>query len=89
MGSGTLVRGRAWIVVIGCVLLAMLAAVPPTANAAFPGQNGKIVVQRTAGALEVINPDGSGASPLGISGSWPEWSPDGTKLAFTRGDGCG
>jgi TolB protein len=63
------------------------------AHATFPGQNGKIAFERfespTASNYHIftMNPDGSGQANLLGSAFYdtnPEWSPDGTKLAFTR-----
>jgi Tol biopolymer transport system component len=57
------------------------------AEAAFPGQNGKIAFQRGGADPEiyVIEPDGTGATQLTNNSSFdgnPAWSPDGSKIAF-------
>lgn len=79
-------RHRAWL--RGTVkLLAVLASIPfaaQHAEAAFPGANGKIAFN-CSGVICVVAPDGSGQTQLAVGG-WPAWSPDGTKLAFSRGD---
>lgn len=60
------------------------------ADAAFPGANGKIAyVVNVAGNFEIFtaNPDGSGATNITNSATLdnaPDWSPDGTKIAFYR-----
>jgi Tol biopolymer transport system component len=78
------------------LLAAVLAAVPGPhdgARAAVPGKNGRIAFVRSAGAgpLEevfMVSP-GSGltanlTSDPFTSDTAPSWSPDGTRLAFTR-----
>src|SRR4051794_31362730 len=88
---------------VGAVLLAaLLLIVGPVmmawpAEAAFPGTNGKITFQsdRNNGPLDVfvINSDGNGETNLTnnpASDAVPEWSPDGTKIAFLSDrDGSG
>ena len=69
------------------VLLAGAAALPSSAGAAFPGENGRIAfVQGTAGSgvnIATMNPDGSNVLAV-QSGTDPMWSPDGTKIAYHR-----
>jgi len=82
-------------------LLALLASTKPT-EAAFSGQNGKILftsyrstgegVDNPEGDEEIftINPDGTGLTQLTHNSTYehePAWSPAGTKIAFTRSDG--
>ena len=69
-----------------------LTATVPAAHAAYPGVNGKIAfVNGSNGSIGwqiyVMEPDGSGAGALAGSADdlSPAWSPDGTKLAVTRG----
>jgi Tol biopolymer transport system component len=74
------------------MLLCLLVAVP-TAQAAFPGTNGKILFTRWTPPGEqnldiyTVNPDGSGVTNIDnspLSDEFPAWSPDGTKIAFSR-----
>jgi TolB protein len=78
------------------VLAATLAAALP-AQATYPGANGQIAFARTlepsteTRAIFAINADGSGERQLtnpavGIFDDQPDWSPDGSKIAFER---CG
>ena len=70
----------------------------PVAQAAFPGQNGKLVYESNEGGLPTtaypspyyeiytINPDGTGRTQLTTNSSFdgePAWSADGSKIAFT------
>ena len=88
MFTQLLTRPRAGIPVTAVIALALLLALPASAAAAVPGQNGRIAFQSTSGGpahLAVVNPDGSGIRSLpfpdGQAGQ-PAWSPDGTKIAF-------
>jgi hypothetical protein len=68
--------------VLACGLL-----VAPPAQAAFPGQNGKIAFVR-ASQVWTVNPNGTGEVQITSSASastQPEWSPDGTKIVFSTG----
>src|SRR5215207_9488816 len=74
------------------LLLAALAvaAVAPPAGAAAPGTNGRLVFERPAPDgpdLYTVGADGSGLTRLtrlaGVEHD-PSWSPDGSKVAFTR-----
>jgi hypothetical protein len=84
-------RRRATRALLAIVFL--LCAAP--AEGAFPGRNGRIALQVdlpfTAGASEIfsVNPDASALSNLTNwpTNDWtPEWSADGTKIAFERGN---
>ena len=45
--------------------------------------NGKIAFDNGAGAISVVDPDGSGLTQLTANGdSYPRWSPDGSKITF-------
>ena len=87
MGSRTLVGGRAWIVVAGCALLVALASVPSPADAAYPGSNGKVAFVR-ANQIWTVNADGTGEIQLTSAAAPsfdPQWSPNGTRILYTRG----
>jgi hypothetical protein len=72
------------IVTLGATLLG------PTANASFPGQNGRIAYVTSVGdhqAIYTVDPTGVDSQPLIDLGSGrdainPAWSWDGTKIAF-------
>ena len=58
----------------------------PQAEATFPGSNGKIVfLGGSPNTIETVDPSGSNLQPLLSSGRAPRWSPDGSKIAFSRG----
>lgn len=87
-----------------CLLLGLffatgMMAVSKSANAAFPGRNGKIafVAQQLSGdvyatfaqnSLYLVNPDGCGQQqllpPSSSSFYTPSWSPNGSKIAFIK-----
>jgi len=72
-------------------LVAWLAAAAP-AGAAFPGRNGLIAFWggdlQSNPQIYVMNPDGTGITDLsrspGTFDALPRWSPDGTKIVFSR-----
>ena len=76
MGGRLLKRWPAFLLTLS---LALVLAAP--AQAAFPGQNGKIAFNTSSPGgpvnIGVINPDGTGRAIL-TTGINPTWSPDGT-----------
>jgi Tol biopolymer transport system component len=74
----------------GLIILSVLAAAPG-AQAAFPGRNGSLVVERMVGDkqpdLFLMHPDGTAVQRLTATKAWeekPEWSADGQQLVFSR-----
>ena len=66
------------------ILLAVLCSVglAGTAQAAFPGQNGKIALT-SSGRIQTFNPDGTGGAALTtMSDHSAAWSADGQRVAF-------
>jgi Tol biopolymer transport system component len=82
-------------VMLRCSLLFALAVLmlgvtpPDPAATQSPSQQGQIAFERKVRSgpheLWVMNPDGSGKRFL-ARGSGPQWSPDGTRIAFVRHD---
>ncbi len=89
-------------IALGATLVA-LGVLAAAALATSPGRNGTIVFRRylnsdhSSGALFVVSPNGSGVKQLTHpAAAWvldnePDWSPDGTRVAFQRADStaCG
>jgi WD40-like Beta Propeller Repeat len=81
----------------GSARVALVAAVaaalcmPASAGAAYPGSNGKIAFVRDS-QIWTMNADSTGETQLTSAAepsTEPEWSPDGTKILFTRRVICG
>jgi Tol biopolymer transport system component len=74
---------------VAVLLLALVAAEKP-AEAAFPGENGKIAFMSNRGSdyeIYSISPTGSGRQQLtdnSVFDAYPAWSPSGRKVAFVR-----
>ena len=80
-----------------CFVVAVLAlATAAPAQAAFPGENGKIVFTRASATcnpfLYTINPDGTGESRVTTDpngdGLDPSWSADGQRLVVEASSAC-
>jgi Tol biopolymer transport system component len=69
---------------------ALLLCTAPSAHATYPGPNGRILFAKVApgdfaGILYAANPDGSHVVRVSrVPGFCSEWSPDGTRIAYTR-----
>ena len=66
-------------------LVALLSlGVVPSAQGAFPGQNGRIAFSTLSpGAIYSVNSDLGGQTQLtGLGNHSPAWSPDGQRIAF-------
>jgi Tol biopolymer transport system component len=89
-------RVGALICIAAVAACSVMLAGAVSAQATFPGTNGKIVFstdQQSAGPqVFTVNPDGSGETQLTTAtdghASAPEWSPDGSKIIF-QGDATG
>jgi WD40 repeat protein len=88
-GRGAIIIPPAFAVrVLAAAALLLLVAVPP-AQAAFPGQNGKIAFS-SGGDIWVLSPDDPFGMRVNLTNSVateasPAWSPDGSRIAFARG----
>lgn len=96
--DGLVVRTRRLsLVVFATTFVALIAGVGqagpavPKASRSIANRNGRIVyADRPTGrgwSMFTVNADGRDKKLLTREGGiWPQWSPDGTKLLFTRGD---
>jgi dipeptidyl aminopeptidase/acylaminoacyl peptidase len=66
---------------VASLFLSALLLAAPEAQAAFPGDNGKIAFD-DGNVVSTVNPDGTGLTGIAF-GKRAVWSPDGQKLAFT------
>jgi Tol biopolymer transport system component len=89
---------RATHLALTLLALAVVGAAAVEAASA-PGKNGRIVFRRhldtakTTGAIFTMNPDGTKVKQVthvrgGVNDTEPDWSADGTKLAFVRQTRC-
>ena len=69
------------LLLLGAVAATALLAVGP--GGAGAGPQGFAFVRD--GVIWLARPDGSAALPLALRGAAPDWSPDGTKLAYVSG----
>jgi TolB protein len=69
-----------------CVVALLLAFSGKKAEASFPGTNGRIAYQGSAGVIYTIDPTGEGKTKV-RKGKYPAYSPDGTKIAYAASDG--
>jgi Tol biopolymer transport system component len=78
------------VLVAMAIMVAGLAVRPAPARATFPGPTGRIAFDDfITGQIYAVNPDGTGMvqlthEPEGFGAVWPDWSPDGSHLLFTR-----
>jgi Tol biopolymer transport system component len=73
-----------------CLAVAGALCAAPAAQAAFPGANGPIVFDDAlSSGFHTVNPDGSGHRQIlpdtGTRTDDPAYSPDGTKIVYSRG----
>jgi TolB protein len=87
MGGGT----RSWPAAAFAFVALLVSVLPSTVAAALPG-NGRVAVisgELGNGRIYLVQPDGSGATLLTSQPTRTDaqWSPDGTRIAFTGTDG--
>jgi TolB protein len=91
LGGKFVIRNVTRGVFLAAVAVALAA---PAAQAAFPGGNGKIAFEKIDGVgpygdIYLMGADGSSAAQLtNASDIEATWSPDGSKLAFSRTGSC-
>ena len=89
--KGKPTQGARTLVLLGVLAAVGIGALVSTAQATAPGKNGQIVFRMALGhpaRLAIVNPDGTGERRLtrtkGVDDGHPDWSPDGSKIAFHR-----
>lgn len=79
---------RSWVRALVLGVLAGALTFPASAPATFPGENGKILMSETvnsSGNLYAVDPSNGAYTVLASGTRSPAASPDGTKIAFSRG----
>jgi dipeptidyl aminopeptidase/acylaminoacyl peptidase len=74
------------IIGVAAAAVAALGVAAGAASATTPGHDGRLAFNR-AGDIYTVNLDGSGLTRLTTDGGgngWPNWSPDGTKIAWVH-----
>src|SRR3954463_1313767 len=74
---------------LACGVAAFASTGTHAARAAFAGSNGRIVFNDQNGALNLVNPDGTGVVRLAATNAadvsiGASWSPDGTRIAYSK-----
>ena len=75
---------------LGLAVATVLCCWPASAQATFPGENGKIAFRAATAAgtgIHAIDPDGGGLELLIPEGSGPAWSASGRRIAYSSTDG--
>ena len=80
-----------WVFVGVIAALGSVALARPV-QAAFPGGNGKLALEHSEqedfglslAPIRVVNADGTGFGLLPIAGGHPQWSPDGSQIAYIK-----
>jgi hypothetical protein len=70
---------------LAITMLALVALLPASAQATFAGGNGRLVIDGNAG-IETLRSNGSDVIKLANAGYRASWSPDGTRIAFSKGN---
>src|SRR5215213_9052076 len=91
ISNDLLLVGGVMIIIVLSSIFNLSSSLPDqSAFATFPGENGKIAFSssRDGGnvAIYMMNADGSNPTRLttrDASNQYPDWSPDGTKIAFS------
>jgi Tol biopolymer transport system component len=84
----SMMRKRLW---IACVLVGLLASTVPPAHAAFPGRNGRLTFTSWS-KVWTARADGSDMTEILQQRRRPfnpQWSPDGSRIAYECGGGYG
>lgn len=90
---------RATLLTLSALALTTIGVSATQAYAPVVGKNGRIVFRRyldvakTTGAIFTVNPDGTGVKRVtrggaGVNDTEPDWSADGTRIAFVRQTRC-
>jgi Tol biopolymer transport system component len=77
------IRSRTRGIVGAVVAVLVLTLLSSTADATFPGANGRIAYGTDSSGVHTVLPSGHGATAISSTGFDAVWSPNGKRLAFT------